>query len=346
MSKVAFQFSAALTSRQPFMAAFHADGFLRSGEPLLGQQVGQRTELFHFLFKIEVLLLEISNLGQRKLRDGRVIIRSRLPGGLNLYNYQVKEVFCIAASLSQSHLWPLRWQQSPALSSLLNHHVSDSLSYQRWMECLQTSSLTRRSKEAPRDALLNATAAGCAPWVWERKAAKFHKKSLVWGGTVASSCMYANSHTPTHSHIHFINTRMDAVSWSLVKFHNCCQNLLYNFQEESCRCFRHFRAGMLVNGAQSVDFDPICVVLPPQKRWNVFKKLDDLYDYKKAAKFPLFVTVKSQTWCRKWSNLTICLYFTSLKTNQKIAGIWITFTSLHFPDVPAINKNQLLITYM
>lgn len=174
-----------------------------------------------------MLLLEVSNLGQRKLRDGRVIIRSGLPGGLNLYNYQVKEVLCIAASLSQSHLWPLRWQQSPALSSLLNHHVSDSLSYQRWMECLQTSSLTRRSKEAPGDALLNATAAGWAPWVWERKAAKFHKKSLVWGGTVTSSRTYANSHTPTHWHIHFTNAWMDAVSWSLVKFHNCCQNLLY-----------------------------------------------------------------------------------------------------------------------
>lgn len=53
---------------------------------------------------------------------------------------------------------------------------------------------------------------------------------------------------------------------------------------------------MLVNGPQSVDFDPICAVPPPpQKGETSSRNLMIYHHYKKAAKFPLFVTVKSQT---------------------------------------------------
>lgn len=73
-----------------------------------------------------------------------IIIRSKRP-------------LCVSLFLSQRHLWPLRWQQSPALTSLLNHHISDSLSYQRWMECLQTGKQTRHKQEALWEAMPGAT---------------------------------------------------------------------------------------------------------------------------------------------------------------------------------------------
>lgn len=60
----------------------------------------------------------------------------------------------------------------PALSSPVNHHICDRLSYLRWMECLQAGSTTRRHrrrKEAPEEALLGATETGWAPWVWRGK---------------------------------------------------------------------------------------------------------------------------------------------------------------------------------
>lgn len=139
------------------------DRFVRTGECSSGS-VG-RLEKWITPFPSQnwcagIQLLYVSNLGQHRLPGGRVIILPGLSGGFNLDNYQVKEALCISPALGQSHLWPPRWQQLPALSSLLNHHISDSLSYQRWTECLQTDSLTRRcrrSKEAPGDAQPNAT---------------------------------------------------------------------------------------------------------------------------------------------------------------------------------------------
>lgn len=64
-------------------------------------------------------------------------------GGFNLDNYQVKEALCISPSLSQCHLWPLRWQQSPALTYYYSYstitfltafHISDG-----WGVCRQAT---------------------------------------------------------------------------------------------------------------------------------------------------------------------------------------------------------------
>lgn len=170
---------------------------------------------------------------QKKLWGGRVISLSGLPGGFNLDNYEVKKALCISPSLSQSHLWPPRWQQSPARSSLLNHHFSDSLSYQQRMECLQTGSLTRChkcSKEAPWDTLPDATGPGWAPSVYVGKAGKFHKMLLVSEGTVASNCMYTYTWKKTHIYCTCpaIFTQTDPADMQLKKFHTCCQNFLSN----------------------------------------------------------------------------------------------------------------------
>lgn len=160
----------ALTSYQPHCVC--KDGFVRTGESSSGSAGKMEKWIIPFLFQNwcgGIQLPHVSNLGQNRLRGGRVIILSGLPGGFNLDNYQVKEALCSSPSLSQAHLWPLRWQQSPALCLLLNHHISDSLSYQRWIECLQTGSLTRRhgTKRAPRNALPDDTKPGWAPWsVW------------------------------------------------------------------------------------------------------------------------------------------------------------------------------------
>lgn len=95
--------------------------------------------------------MNFSNLGQHWLPGGAVIILLGRSGGFNLVNYQVREALCISPSPSQSHLWTPRWRQTPALTLLLNHHISDSLSYQRWMECLQTGEQTRCSHGALRE---------------------------------------------------------------------------------------------------------------------------------------------------------------------------------------------------
>lgn len=129
-----------------------------------------------------------------------IIIRSKRP-------------LCISPSLSQSHLWPPRWQQSPALTSLLNHHISDSLSYQRWMECLQTGNQTRSSQEALRDALPNATR---PPEHVRGKCGEISHKTLL----VSSSISAHSRRICTNTHIH-------TPAWT-----SCSPNFLSNFQDE------------------------------------------------------------------------------------------------------------------
>ena len=181
-------------------------GFVRARGCCAGSAGRMEKRIVPFAFQNwcagwDTISVRLYNLGQNTLRGGRVIILPALPGGFNLDNYQVREALCVSPTLSQSHLWPLRWQQSPAsahystITFLTAFHISDG-----WSVCRQAA-LTRRRKEAPGTHCPDATGPGRASWVCEGNAGKFHKTLRISESSVAAG-MCAHSHARTHRHMY------------------------------------------------------------------------------------------------------------------------------------------------
>lgn len=110
---------------------------LRGGGALLGQRAWWRSESFHCLFKIDVLGYNYCTSVIWVRMGWRSFILSGLPGGFNPDNNGVKEAL-VFFTLSETILPPDPGggsSSSSSSSSLLNRHNSDSLLYQRWIEC-------------------------------------------------------------------------------------------------------------------------------------------------------------------------------------------------------------------
>lgn len=185
-----------------------------------------------------------------------IIIRSKRP-------------LCISPFLSQGHLWPPRWLQSPALTSLLNHHISDSLSYQRWMECLQTGKQTRHRQEALWEAQCYPPSRAC--------------RGGNTGASLRPACFHLTIWIATHNNTFCVDYELPAA-------------LLVNIQDESL-------SGFNILDYQEYNNTPVCGSSDPSKK-NKNSFFWSLQDSSIFMFLPSFELGTFCMWCKRDKHYT------------------------------------------